>query len=458
MKSKAAICIVLVSLFVVFPLVRGDWPMFHGDQAHTGVGKGAPVLTPTLLWKFTTGDSVNYSPVVANGIVYTSSYDGNLYALNARTGQKIWNYNASILGIGSSPTVADDIVYVGSGDQNRYLYAFDAYNGRLLWTAYVGASVTSEPTIVKGVMYLAANSIGNSPSCVLALDAKTGIEIWNYSSTKNLGCTPAVADGVVYIGSGDGYVHALDAKNGHEIWSTTREEAEFLTSPTVVNGVLYVGINGGRVGTDCFYALNATNGAELWKYSTSGPGNYVLTTAAVYEGTVYVGARSGDLYAFNAADGTLIWHIMAGHWLFSSPAVVQGIVYLGSGDGNFYAINGTDGTVLWTYPINTSPGNFVYSSPAYDHGALYIGTCDHNLYAFGAYTGPTPPIDWTTVTANPTAIPSPTQTLEPQTTTYQTSIDFQQNEGQPDNLALIIAVVITALLALIALAIVFRKR
>ncbi len=458
MKSKATICIFLLSLFVLVPLARADWPMFHGDSAHSGVGSGRPVVTPTLLWKFTTGDSVNYSPVVADGTVYISSYDGNLYALNAGTGEKIWNYNATELGIGSSPTFAEGIVYVGSGDQNRFLYAFNAYNGDLLWTDYVGASVTSDPTIVNGVIYLAANGMYDSSSCVLAIDAKTGIELWNYSSTKSLACTPAVVNGVVYIGSGDGFVHALSASDGHEIWSCTRNDAEYLTSPSVVNGVLYVGINGGSIGTDGFYALNASNGAELWRYMTSGIENYVTTTAAVYEGTVYVGSRSGDVYAFNAVDGTLIWHIMTGHWLFSSPAVVEGIVYLGSGDGNFYALNGTDGMILWNYMINSSPGNFVYSSPAFDHGALYIGSCDHNLYAFGVYTGPHPTITQTSATTSPSPTPSSTPTPEPESISNQTSTDLESKEGQSDSKILWIAIIATVTVLLAVVATVFRKR
>jgi outer membrane protein assembly factor BamB len=450
MKAKATICIVLLVLLVLVPLARADWPMFHADSAHSGVGTGSPVLTPTLLWNFTTGDSVNYSPVVADGIVYTSSYDGNLYALNAGTGEKIWNYNVTALGIGSSPTVAEGFVYVGSGDQSRFLYAFNAYNGGLLWTAYVGASVTSDPTIVNGVIYLAANGMYGSSSCVLAIDAKTGAELWNYSSTNNLACTPAVVDGVVYIGSGGGCVHALNAGDGHEIWSYTRNDAEYLTSPSVVNGVLYVGINGGSIGTYGFYALNATNGAELWKYMASGIENYVLTTAAVYDGTVYVGSRNGDVYALKAADGTLIWHIMAGHWLFSSPAVVEGIVYLGSGDGNFYAINGTDGAILWNYAIN--------SSPAFDHGALYIGSCGHNLYAFGVYTGPRPTTAQASATASPPATPSTSPALEPESTSNQTSTDLQSKGGQSDDLILVIVIIASAsVLVLTVIGIVFRE-
>jgi outer membrane protein assembly factor BamB len=458
MNLKAVACSVLLFLLVAVPSVKADWPMFHADPSHSGVGTGSPVLSPTLLWMFTTGDSVNYSPVVANGIVYICSYDGNLYALNAKTGEKIWSYNATIFGIGSSPTVADGIVYVSSGEQNRFLYAFNAYNGDLLWTAFIGTSVTFDSTVVNGVIYLAADGSYNSPSCILAINAKTGVELWNYSSPNPLGCTPAVVNRVVYTASGDGYVHAINADNGQEIWNCTRNEAEFLSAPTVVNGILYVGINGASINTNGFYALNATNGAEIWRYMASDAGNYVLSTAAVYDGTVYVGSRNGDVYAFNAVDGTLLWHITAGHFLFSSPAVIQGLVYIGSGDGNFYSINGTDGTILWNYTINSLPGTFVYSSPAYDYGAVYIGSCDNNLYAFGDYTGPTPNMDQTPLTVDPSPQFSSTPTFEPKSTLNQATSLLESLEVKPNSLILLIAIISTAMMLLTVTVTVLRKR
>ena len=54
-----------------------------------------------------------------NGIVYVGSDDGNVYALNAGTGAKVWNYTtcAAVL---SSPTVANRTVYVGGDDGNVF--------------------------------------------------------------------------------------------------------------------------------------------------------------------------------------------------------------------------------------------------------------------------------------------------------------------------------------------------
>ena len=76
-------------------------------------------------WSYTTGGNVGTSPAVANGVVYVGSADGNVYALNASTGAKLWSYHAG--GIDSSPAVANGVVYVGSADGS--LYAFGLPDG-----------------------------------------------------------------------------------------------------------------------------------------------------------------------------------------------------------------------------------------------------------------------------------------------------------------------------------------
>jgi outer membrane protein assembly factor BamB len=61
------------------------------------------------------------SPAVANGVVYISpAYDNNLYALNAKTGAKLWRHTTGGA-VGSSPAVANGVVYVGT---NGGMYAF----------------------------------------------------------------------------------------------------------------------------------------------------------------------------------------------------------------------------------------------------------------------------------------------------------------------------------------------
>ena len=75
----------------------------------------------------------NSSPAVVGARVYIGSNDGNIYALNAVTGEDLWNFKADDE-IESSPAVAEDVVYFGSSD--GYVYALDARDdaeNRVLW-------------------------------------------------------------------------------------------------------------------------------------------------------------------------------------------------------------------------------------------------------------------------------------------------------------------------------------
>ena len=74
--------------------------------------------TGTKVWNYTTGDVVESSPTVTNGIVYVGSDDTNVYdSLDGWTGIKVWSYKTEGT-VDSSPTVANGIVYIGSQDNN----------------------------------------------------------------------------------------------------------------------------------------------------------------------------------------------------------------------------------------------------------------------------------------------------------------------------------------------------
>ena len=70
--------------------------------------------------------------------------------------------------------------------------------------------------------------------------AAPGDEEWTYETGDNVRSSPTVVNGTVYIGNDDGNVYALDAADGTEQWRFTAGSA-VTTSPTVVNGTVYVG-------------------------------------------------------------------------------------------------------------------------------------------------------------------------------------------------------------------------
>ena len=65
----------------------------------------------------------------------------------------------------------------------------------------------------------------------------------------------------------------------------------------------------------------------------------MMSSPAVSDGCVFVGCNNGDLYALNESNGDELWNYTTGGWVGSSPAVADGVVYFGSRDGNLYALN-----------------------------------------------------------------------------------------------------------------------
>jgi len=341
-----------------------DWPMFHHDLNRAGYVSIVGPSISSVLWDYTTKDIISSSPAVANGVVYVGSYDKNVYALDASTGNKIWSF-ATGDSIESSPAVANGIVYIGSIDSK--LYALDALTGSKLWSFATGSLITySSPAVANGIVY-----IGSWDDSIYALDALTGNKIWNYTTGDSIRSSPAVANGVVYIGSDDYAVYALDASTGSKIWSFTTG-GTVKSSPAVADGVVYIGSYDSNV-----YALDALTGKKIWNYTIGGLITY--SSPAVADGIVYVGSWDDSIYALDASTGNKIWSFATKGDIVSSPAVANGVVYVGSYDKNVYALDALTGNKIWNY----TTGDSIRSSPAVANGVVYIGSDDDKIYAFG---------------------------------------------------------------------------
>ena len=236
---------------------------------------------------------------------------------------------------------------------------------QLKWTSATGRYVESSPAVANGVLY-----VGSTDNNVYALDASTGALLWSYNTGPISDSSPAVANGVVYVGTYDFNVYALDASTGALLWSYPTGNV-VSSSPTVANGVVYVGSDDHNV-----YALKASTGAPLWSYYT---GLYrVSCSPAVANRVVYVGSDDNNVYALDASTGAKLWSYTTSSYVRSSPAVANGVVYIGSDDNNVYALDASTGTLLWSY----TTGSYVRSSPAVVNGVVYVGSWDYKVYAF----------------------------------------------------------------------------
>ena len=164
------------------------------------------------------------------------------------------------------------------------------------------------------------------------------------------------------VGAGQHYnVHALDATTGTSLW-TFATGGGVLSSPAVANGVFYVGSDDGNL-----YALDASTGTLLWSDAIGGFG---WDSPAVAGGVVYISSGDGNLYALNASTGAKLWSYPIGSTGYSSPAVANGVVYVGSDDGNFYAVDANTGTLLWSHAFGIT-----VTAPAVQMGSYMSVRC-----------------------------------------------------------------------------------
>ncbi|HUR96380.1 MAG TPA: PQQ-binding-like beta-propeller repeat protein [Gemmatimonadales bacterium] len=362
--------------------------VFRGDLAHTG-SYASPPLTRFggVQWRVQTGGPVQSSPAVVDGVVYVGSGDGNLYALDARTGTQRWKFAAG-RAVTASPAVSGGLVFIGSRD-GAY-FAVEAATGRQRWRIETGPDAplawgfesgdlyTSSPAVAQGLAVL-----GGSDGQVYAVDAATGAVRWRFRTGGRVRSSPAVSGGRVYVGSMDGTLYALELASGRPVWrfdteGHTLESGKFgfdrrtiQSSPAVAEGRVFVGSRDGHL-----YAVDAATGRLVWRADHEM--SWVNSSPAVVGGLVFAGSSDNRfVQAVDARTGKERWRVATERLVWSSPAVTGELVYVGDASGTLYALDCETGAERWRHRT----GRRIYSSPVPSGGLLYVGNDDGAVYA-----------------------------------------------------------------------------
>ncbi len=362
----------------------GDGNVYAVD-AETGVQK----------WMVTTRGAVDSTPALDQGLLFVASFDGGLYALDAATGVRRWRFDTGgerrfeakgLHGASpasqtffdgwdmflSSPVVVQGTVYFGSGDGN--VYALDERTGALRWKFPTGDVVHASPAYDAGTIY-----IGSWDSRLYALDAASGREKWRFEAGQDpvmhnqvgFQSSPAVAKGTVYVGCRDAHLYALDAETGKQRWSLPTRGSWVVASPAVAQGKVIVGTSDSKL----LHVLDAESGKPIYQHEGNA---YFFSSPAVTADTIVVGKMNGGVIALDLPTGKPLWEYETeasrrnAGWLLnadrshnsamifrptdygsglgvqrlfslgvvaSSPLVAGGVVYVGSTDGFVYALH-----------------------------------------------------------------------------------------------------------------------
>ena len=318
-----------------------------------------PVPVPSaherFLWRYRASSLVLGAPVVADGVVYVSAEDNRLYAVDAEAGKLVWRIE---LEGNRWLTASGSVIYTSSGD---HLYAIAADSGDIRWKYFTGRIYDSTPAVAQGLVY-----VGSWNGNFHAVDAATGDIVWQFDTESGIRSSPAVSEGVVYVLARGGTLYALDASTGGLRWEHQLEGRGHYQSPAVANGVVYVG------GGQHLYAVNAATGGLVWRADQRVMSDSGLAIAG---GIIYLNTRSG-VAAVDTATGDLLWEYST-DIRAPSPTVVDGVVYLGSWNKRLQAVDAATGRSLWQYET----GDQIYSKPAVAGEVVYFGSVDDHLYA-----------------------------------------------------------------------------
>jgi outer membrane protein assembly factor BamB len=185
---------------------------------------------------------------------------------------------------------------------------------------------------------------------------------------------------------------AMNASNGETLWMFPRnpqEDNEGLFYATPIVGDAGRVFFASQISTGGFlsqrqsivWALDAESGEELWRFE--GPSDMYVEGGALGDDTFVIGNSDGDVYALDAAGGSLRWTFETGHHVWATPLIVSDTVYIGSMDRHLYALDLNTGDVKWAFQRK---GAFA-STPALKDGTLYIGAFDDAFYAIDAGDG-----------------------------------------------------------------------
>ncbi|HEX9654587.1 MAG TPA: PQQ-binding-like beta-propeller repeat protein [bacterium] len=286
-------------------------------------------------------------------------------------------------------TTADWPMFRGNPQNTGVASGVLPENPEPLWTFAAGDVVESSAAIADGMVYF-----GSLDGFLYALDFATGELKWKYQAADEIKSSPAVYNGVVYFGDELGTFHALDGRSGEKKWTFKADggiisSANFFSAEPIRSGgeerVLFGAYD------NFLYCLSAKDGALVWKLETDG---YVHGTPAIVNGSAVITGCDGYLRVVDIRSGEEQQKIALADNVAASAAVFNDQVYVGTFSNQVLGVNLKAGKIAWQYQNSKRQFPF-YSSAAVTKDILIVGGRDKMIHALDPTTGE---MKWTFMT------------------------------------------------------------
>jgi outer membrane protein assembly factor BamB len=292
----------------------------------------------------------------------------------------------------AAPLIVGNVA-VGLGA--KAVYGVDLSSGKQVWRVARTGGPNTEPaagTAGGNVLIVYADGgVNQQPSNLVAIDAETQKQLWSL----NLGATSvsgvSIDGSTAFVGDIEGVLHAVDLAKGTSAW-TSKGVGRIEAPPAIADGIVYVGSRELQQGNATIRALDESSGEQKWTFSqqqlTSG------SAITVSDGRAISGFTDRLARAFNASTGTGEWTALMSNALSprGAPAAGSGAVYLADLAGTVERVGATDGSRVWSYRFNTVrplpiPYLDFWSSPVLAGSSVLIGLGDGRLGAVSTTSG-----------------------------------------------------------------------
>jgi cysteine-rich repeat protein len=352
---------------------------------------GAAAITPANVaglvpkWDFRIGFAVTSSPVVANGLVYVTSWKGtneNIFALDAVTGAAVWSYAA---GASLQGTI---VLAPGGkacfGDSRARVHCLDAAAGDVMWITPVGDSavdhIWSGLGMAAGRLFAGIASHSDNPCAkgrVVALDLASGEVLWTVQAVPERICDTDTRVECTSDEDCDGGT-CVEARGAGVTASPLADPTGRYVYMNTVGCYTFPSVGD----SDSVFKIDAATGEVLWKTRVDAPEQFGFceNDPSLDCGTDAMCGPVGGVctipkpvyHDFGFLNGPLLVEVDDG-------GGTRALVISGSKNGTLYAFDEGTGTIAWTHEVRAKPVTPGFAGFGLFNGA--IAHADGRIYA-----------------------------------------------------------------------------
>ncbi|NND70833.1 MAG: PQQ-like beta-propeller repeat protein [Rhodothermales bacterium] len=253
-----------------------------------------------------------------------------------------------------------------------------------------------QPAIADGVVY-----VGSEAGILHAVEMETGRELWRFETDRPVYHPPVVNEDLILFGSWDGRLRAVNRMNGELIWEFKAGRVDWEVrdifingTPNVIDGVAYFSSEDFNL-----YAVEVESGREVWRHTLGEEPQ--ARQIPIIDRTAYIGAWDGHLYAIDIDTGERIWRSNTDDrdraslpdqvpFVTVVPIVTEEAVYFTDWAGNLFAVDRANGQQVWRFDPGAADSRHVGSRSymALVGDVLYYSTLeDQHLYGVDRQSG-----------------------------------------------------------------------